>query len=199
MRHHNKHFGLGRRASLSLVVATAMAATAATGLGGCGGGDDALAGRSPLNTSGNRQQEQQPTPATPVVASGGDAARYVGTWQGECGVAVINSQTTYLKYKFILSSANANVVQGQVEMTTYSDTRCDSVVGSPLREPITLSISTPPVTASGTLTGQADRVTLGGGIGMPSLLYFAFSTGYDQFWLAADPIYSELTIRYQKL
>ena len=192
MLHNKKLFGPGQRATLNLAAA---ALTATLGLGGCGGGGDDT-GVSPFNQGTQTPPKQT---ATPVSASAGVASRYLGIWQGECGMAVINGKTTYLKYKFSMSSANANVAQGQLSMTTYADIRCETGATVPTQQAITLTVSAQPVAASGSLTGQADRVSLTGGIGMPSTLFIAFSTGYNQFWLSGEPIYTHSTISYQKL
>lgn len=134
-----------------------------------------------------------------VSSSAGDASRYLGRWTGDCALATVAPQTlTTVKNTFVITAANGNVATGTLRVETFTDLISCNGASTQQTYAVTLTLDPTPVDASGTVVGQADKVTL---TTTPTTgattIYIAMTVARDRMWIGSTANYTERTVSYQ--
>ena len=170
-----------KRTTARFALATPALATALL-LTACGGGGDS-------------------TPSAPlrsVVATSGDASKYVHWWWGECANAA-GTTAHRIQANFNLMSSSGNKVTGLLNTSDYGvgSLNCITPVAT-ASNVVTITIDSAPVAAAGVATGQADRVTIEVAGAAPQIAYIAFDPALSRFWLNDSPVYEAGNVAYLK-
>jgi len=166
----------------SPVVAILLVAACLTACGG-GGGDE-------------------PKGPSPLVSSGGDASKYLGTWHGECAFRLLAGPgtTSNLRGDFVLAAVKGGIVSGTLTTTYYPDDKCHGTVVSKSTIAIELKVDDSTIAVQGTeYTGTLDKVTAIDPTGASSSVsgYVGFAPDFKTFRLSSDPD-MDLTVAYVK-
>ena len=163
-------------APLAAILASAVSIAA------CGGGSNDPAGGTAL-------------------ASLGDASRYVATWESECGRTAVGTRTFSVRIIYRLTAASGRQATGTVTVIDYGDLdlMCSGTNQNPTTGAVTLTIDATPVSASGYVGGQADRVTIERPSTSPQVVFIAFEPGYARFRLNPSATFEQSNVVYRKL
>jgi len=156
---------------------------------GCGGGGDA---------GGSGSSWPNDTPAdtrTALSSSGGDASKYVGTWQGTCA----SIRDGYAIETYIFTAADAGMLDASYSALTYTDKNCLGT-GTPSSATFKMKINTSdwPVFGS-SFTGKLDQVSFQSTEGLTvATSYVGFDSAFRRLRFEISPVADPNYIWYSK-
>lgn len=135
-----------------------------------------------------------------VVGSEQDLSRYLGRWTGDCALAYLNGGFHAVRYTFNMSAVATGQVSGTLSMSDYglNTVSCITQPSGGGSWAVTLVVDNTAATATGIVSGSADRVTITQSGAAGQVVYIAFKADYTKFWLNSSSSYSNTDVTYTK-
>lgn len=128
-------------------------------------------------------------------------SRYLGRWTGDRALANLNGGFHAVRYAFSLSAVDAGQVSGALSMSDYglNTVSCNTQPTGGGSWAVTLVVDNTAASATGIVSGSADRVTITQPGAADQVVYIAFKADYTKFWLNSPSAYSNTDVTYTKV